>query len=840
MLFHVMKACKIRESHRVCGDSVTIRASRQKALLALSLCVVLLTSGATAQAQSAFKPYDQVITADAVTHKGFLDVHEVSTRVLFEIPKSQLGRDVLWTVERGLESTSAPANLSAKTTASIMIRFERRGGKIFVRNLSSSLARRTDSTPFGPAQQPSSDQKVPPMARAVAESALAPTILGLAIVSEHPNGNVVVDVTDVFQADIPELELSKAFGASRIDPNRSYIESVRSFERNTLITSYLTAVPASGGSSLAATIKHNFTLLPDQPMQPRFFDGRVGIFTVDFEQYSEKENSGVVNRSYIRRYRLEKKDPNAAVSEPVKPIVYYVGRSIPEKWRPYVRQGIEDWQPAFEAAGFKNAIIAKDAPTEAEDPTWDPADTRHSVVRWIANPIVNAIGPNIADPRTGEILSAHILIWENVLQLVNAWYFTMASGVDEGARTWPLSDEIVGRVLRYAVAHEVGHSIGLRHNHRASTAYSVSQLRDKEFTAKYGSTASIMAYGRVNYVAQPEDGIPRESLIPKIGPYDFHAIRWAYASLPAKDEAATLNQWAAQSLKDPFLAFGGEDLIAMADPNVLTQNIGKERVEATRLGLMNLKRTLGFFVEAVKAKNENYNKLYDLWIAILDCRHQYLESVSKEIGGREETRSNFGPTPQFKPVPLNRQKKAVAFLLSDGLHWDQAYLSQAVFDNAIPFNVAHDLRAYQGATLAGMFAPLKLIQLSDSALGGQNPYTLGEYLRDITNGVFSEADGGNAPILLRRSLHRQFFEVAARQFTVNMTQEATLYQMVGAPGFLVEALSSTLNTEYKLALSVALKDLEKKLDATAKTEKDPYLAAHWNDCLNSTRRLLAR
>jgi len=771
---------------------------------------------------------------------SYLKVHEAAGKVIFEIPTALLGRDILWTVERGFEGAQAPSNLSAKATSSIMIRWEKIGDKLFVRNLTPSLSRRAGEMPVGPAGLPSSDEKIPPIQRAVAESSIAPTMLALPISSGGAAGSLVVDMTSAFLTDLPELEIGKAFGPARVDPSRSYVESVRAFPRNLLITSYITAAPVSGAASLSATLKHNLTLLPDVPMRPRLFDNRIGIFTVDFEQYSESANSGVINQSYIRRYRLEKKNPAAAVSEPVKPIVYYVGRTIPKKWRPYVRQGIEDWQGAFEAAGFKNAIIAKDAPSESEDPNWDPGDTSISVIRWIANPIVNAIGPNIADPRSGEILSAHILIWEDVLKLINAWYFTMCAGVDPEARTWPLKDEIVGRLLRYAVAHEVGHSIGLRHNHRASTAFTVAQLRNKEFTAKHGSTASIMAYGRMNYVAQPEDGIPRESLIPKIGPYDYHAIRWSYASLAPSEEATKLDAWAGEALKNPWLAFGGEDFAAMVDPRVLTQNVGQERVEATRLGMLNLKRAMKSLVPAVEAKNKDYGSLYDAWIAVLDCRYMYLDSVSKEIGGREEIRSTVGSGPQFKPVSRERQKMAVAYLLSEGLNWDPVFVSKDVFDNSVPFNVSHEFRRYQGAVLAGMFTPMKLVQLSDSAIGGQNPYTIGEYLKDVTSGVFSELSGSTEPDLLRRSLHRQFFQIAEGQFSVNMTETAQLYKMVGAPTFIVEALSSSLDTEYKLALKLALRELESKLDTAAKSTKDPALAIHWSECLNSTRRLLAR
>ncbi len=270
-------------------------------------------------------------------------------------------------------------------------------------------------------------------------------------------------------------------------------------------------------------------MLPEKPMKGRYFDSRVGYFTESFEKYDDPK-PWVVRRQFITRYRLEKKDADQAVSEPVKPIVFYLGREIPEKWRPYLKKGVEDWKPAFEKAGFKNAIICKDAPDRSEDPTWDPEDARWSVIRWVAEPIANAMGPNVHDPRSGEVISAHIIFWHDVVKLSQLWYFVQCTAVDSRARKLPLPDELTGELLRYIAAHEVGHTLGLRHNHRASQAYSIKQLRDPAFTAKHGSVASIMSYGRFNYVAQPEDGV--KHLIPVIAPYDYFAIDWGYRPIP--------------------------------------------------------------------------------------------------------------------------------------------------------------------------------------------------------------------------------------------------------------------------------------------------------------------
>lgn len=770
---------------------------------------------------------------------SFIAVRQVAGRTLFDFAPSLLGKDLLWYVERGSVSASVPEG-AGQATASLMFRLERIGDAIVIRNLSPGANRRAATPSPQPAEGPTSDQKVPPINRSVAESTVAPPVATLAMAPSSPVGRITVDVTDLFRRDLPEVKLREVFGAATVDPSRSFIESVKVFPRNVVVGALVTAQPLSGTDSVAAVLKHSWTLLPDVPMRSRNFDNRVGIFAVDFEEYSENSNAGVVSKSIIRRYRLEKKDPNAKVSEPVKPIVYYIGRTVPIKWRKYMKQAVEDWQVAFEAAGFKNAIIAKDAPTEAEDPNWDPSDTRHSVIRWVANPVVNAVGPNIADPRSGEILSAHILIWEDVLKIANSWYYAMCSAVDPRAQALPLNDELTGRMIRYIVAHEVGHTLGLRHNHRASTAYTVAQLRDPAFCAKHGSTASIMAYGRMNYVAQPGDGVAPESLMPRVGPYDLHAIRWSYAQLPPEQEAKTLAEWAEEALKNPWLAFGGEDLSADVDPQVQTQNIGKERVEATRLGMKNLDIAMANLLPAFRKGNATYDSLYDRWIEVLGTRHDYLKSVVKEIGGREETRTGADREPQFRAVPANRQREALDYILKDGLNWNPVYYSNGVLANGIPFNFSHDLRRYQGALMGTLFAPVRLAMISDTALDQGDEPQLGllEYFDRITEGVFAEAITNGSPSLLRRALHRDFFFLVNAQRQTNPTDESRMFAQGGAPSFIVEALSSSLGTDTLSALRAALTKLEPKLAAAATQAKDPLIRAHWQDCLAHARKFL--
>ncbi|HEX4613223.1 MAG TPA: zinc-dependent metalloprotease, partial [Urbifossiella sp.] len=605
------------------------------------------------------KKYDEVVTKEAKTQAGVFAVHQVGEKVLFEIPQDAFGKLMLWQAE--VAKGPGGSSWGGAGLGDEVLKWERRGNKVYLWKV--GFKKRSD----GKAVQ------------AAVEAASTDSILAVfPVEAEGKDRSAVITVTSLFLTGLPDLSLNRAGGGGTIDEMRSYLSDVKAFPTNIEARSLLTfrggggglgglggGLGGGGGGSRTALVHQSLVMLPEQPMMGRYFDPRVGYFTESFTDFSHPLG-WAKGQEYITRYRLEKKDPAAEVSEPVKPIVFYLSREIPEQWRAYMKKGVEDWRPAFEKAGFKNAIVCKDAPTKAEDPNWDPEDARYSVIRWVAEPVMNAMGPHVHDPRSGEIISSHIIFWHDVVKLAQIWYFVQCSAVDERARQLPLPADLTGELLRYICVHEVGHTLGLRHNHRASQAYSISQLRDPTFTAKYGSVASIMSYGRYNYVTQPGDGV--KNLIPVLAPYDFFAINWGYRPIPdassPEAERATLDGWAAKQIDEPFLRFGGEDGPSVVDPTVLTENIGSDPIEATGLGLKNLDRVMDHIVKATTTKGDDYKLLEETYKEVMGHRTRWFGAVAKQVGGVVESRTLAGrSTVTFNRVPADKQAASVKFLL---------------------------------------------------------------------------------------------------------------------------------------------------------------------------------
>jgi membrane-bound inhibitor of C-type lysozyme len=777
--------------------------------------------------------YDDIIAA-ATTQEGVFKVHQIEDSWLWELPADLLGKDMFWYAELSQVPVDYVPSINNTTVGARMVRFVRRGNVIDVLDLSNPLSKR-ETSPRDAEDQPTSDEKHQPVQVAIAQSASPALILSFPIIAEGPEGSVIVDATQVFSNEIPDFSPTINLALSQVPvdgvvPDRSYVAEMRAFPENVDVASYLTyartpnplasILGAATPSTASIMLRHSITKLPEDPMTPRYADPRVGYFTTEYDDYSGEDANGVATRKLIQRYRLEKQDPSAEISDPVEPIVYYISPEVPDKWRLYFKQAVEDWQPAFEAAGFSNAIVALDAPSPEEDPDWSPFDTRYSVIRWLAQPLANAQGPNIHDPRTGEILAAHVLIWADVLDTAEEWYFTQASAVDEQGRTLPLDEELMGRIMRYVVSHEVGHTLGLRHNHRASQVYTIEQLRDPEFTAANGTSPSIMSYGRFNYIAQPEDGVT--NLIPQIGPYDHFAIAWGYAPIEGatspEDEVETLDQWAARQLEDPRLVFGGEDAAATVDPNVLTENLGADRIEATRLGILNLERIMGYIVDSTTDLGSDFSQLEKMYNAVLGQRETWLRSVTKLVGGVEESRTLAGRGgDQFNRVSPERQRAAVAFLM-ENLETPAAFLPPEVLNQIAPVDAIKPLLTSQANILGALLDDAKFDQLTDAeALNPENAYTAVELLADIQAGLFSElSTDGPRVDPLRRSLQQAYVD-----HLIDVIAESN-----AAPAGEQADQPAALSIDTRAAARVSLGQLKARLDDVAPTVADPATRAH--------------
>jgi hypothetical protein len=774
------------------------------------------------------RKYDDVITKEFKTQPGVFAVHRNEDKVYFELPASVYGRLFLWHAE--VAKGPGGSSWGGAALGHTVLKFERRGNKIYVWKV--GFSKRSD----GKAVQASVDA-----------SATDSIVASFTVECEGKDRSAVINVSDILINGLPDLPLNRAAGGGGggTDPTRSYLDEVRAFPTNIEARATVTfrggggggGLPGLGGGggaprSATAVIHQSLVVLPEAPMTGRLFDPRVGYFTEEFTDFSHPRN-WAVNKEYINRFRLEKKDPSAAVSEPVKPIVFYLAKEVPEKWRKALKQGVEDWQPAFEKAGFKNAIICKDAPTRTEDPNWDPEDARYNVIRWVAEPVANAMGPHVHDPRSGEIISAHIIFWHDIVKLTQMWYFVQCSAQDPRARKFPLPDNLTSELLRYVSAHEVGHTLGLRHNHRASQAYSISQLRDPLFVAKQGNVASIMSYGRYNYVAQPEDKIDAKHLIPGLAPYDFFAIEWGYKPIAgmktAEDEKKTLDEWAAKQLDNPFLRFGGEDGPSSVDPTVLTENIGNDAVQATALGLKNLDRVMDHLIPATTEKGEDFALLEEVYGEILGHRARWFSAVAKQVGGVVEYRTLGGRGGEsFVRVPKEKQKEAVKFLLDSAFTTPTKLLNPGIVNQFKYTGAASGVSGQQRALLSTLLSPARLARLADAELlAPEKAYTTVELVADLQAGIFKELDAPEPKVdPLRRQLQRAYIDILKTEF--QPPQQAQ--QTVTLPGRGPVSIGGTSgSSELRGVARAALAQLGTKLGSAAGKAKDPATAAHLND-----------
>ena len=759
------------------------------------------------------KPYKEVITAEAKSDPGLFTVHRIDDKIYYEIPADALNKEMLWTTE--IAKLPAGFGYGGTAVGDRVVRWTRRNNKVYLRTVSYQLR---------------GDGKTA-IQRAVDDASLEPIVQAFDVEAEGKDKSAVIEVTRLLTSDPAEFAVKRELGAAGVDPSRSYVEQTKSFPSNIEVRSLMTFTlgpPAqgpfaqarpSGASSVTALVHYSMTLLPAKPMQGRYYDSRVGYFTEGFEDYTSNENR-VKMREYITRYRLEKKDPNAAISEPVKPIVYYISREVPEQWRPYIKQAVEDWNIAFEKAGFKNAIQCKEAPSLKDEPYWDPEDARYSVIRWAPNAVANAMGPHVHDPRSGEIISAHIIVWHDVLKLAQDWYFVQCAPLDPKAKSLPLPQPLVGELLRYIIVHEVGHTLGLRHNHKASSSYTVAQLRNKDFTEKFGDEASIMDYGRFNYVAQPGDNA---RLIPKIGPYDLFAIEWGYAPIPGattpEAEKSALDSIASRQVSDPTLRFGGESFNASVDPTVQTEDLGSDPIEATTYGLQNIRRVASMLIPATTRFGDDYSLLQETYDSLFSQRRMELSHVAKLVGGMVETDYHAGRGAQvFRPVPRAKQTQAVQFLVNNAFTAPKEFLDPDLLYRISPTGAADTILNSQRSVLASLLSENRLKRMLEAqATTGQNAYTVDMLVSDLQKGIWSELAQPDPQIdMYRRNLQRAYLRYLKPR-------------LVG---------DGASQTDFRPIAIGSLRDLDKSIAQAIPKAKSPVVALHLQESRKDIQDIL--
>ena len=596
------------------------------------------------------KPYKKVIDSTAVTQKGLIDVHKMDNKYLFEIPDSLLGSEIM-TITRYSKTPAGGGIFGGEEINRQVVRWEKGlNNNILLRSITYVI------------MSPDEDK---PMAQAVKNSNSDPIVGNYDVLAykKDETGKItgyVVDLSTTFDADVQTFSLDpikkQLLNIQAFQKDKSFISKISSFPINTEIRSVktFTTTPPKINTSptpkigidlpaaldagvITVEINTSMILLPKKPMRKREFDARVGFFANQFDVF-EEESQKSDTKVFAVRWRLEPKSEEDAqkqkkgeLIEPLKPIVYYIDPATPEKWKPFIKQGIDDWQVAFENAGWKNAIRGEYWPEN--DPTMSLEDARFSVLRYFAADIQNAYGPNVHDPRSGEILESHIGWYHNIMSLLRNWYLIQTGAVDPAARTKKFDDKLMGELIRFVSSHEVGHTLGLRHNMGASSATPVEKLRDKEYQRLNGHTSSIMDYARFNYVAQPEDGVT--SLFPRIGDYDKWAIKWGYSyfedTKTEAEEKAFLNEMTKEAYKNRRLWFGSES--SPYDPRYQTEDIGDNAMRASEYGIKNLKRILPNLLEWSKEVGESYAELDELYGALSGQFRRYMGHVTKNVGG---------------------------------------------------------------------------------------------------------------------------------------------------------------------------------------------------------------
>ena len=775
------------------------------------------------------QPYEKVITSKAVSDEGIITVHKVEDKYFFEIPDQSLKKEFLVVTrltKAGAEMRSGMAGYAGDQISQNVISFEKGpNDKVFVRSISFvDYAKDSTSAMYNTVMRNNVN---------AIEFAFDVKAFG------KDKKSTVIDVTDFINADNDivsfDTRYKKGFRVGSFQKDKSFVNFVKSFPTNIEINTTKTYNRSAGDASpipgapkpeisgnYTVEVNSSIILLPEDKMQARYFDPRVGYFAVGYTDF-DLNPQGVERVSLIKRWRLEPKPKDVEkykrgeLVEPAKPIVFYIDPLTPKKWIPYLIQGVNDWQKAFEKAGFKNAIYAK-VPNPKDDPEWSLEDARFSAVVYKPSDVPNASGPSIADPRTGEILESHINWYHNVMKLLNDWYFVQASPNDPRARKADFDDELMGQLIRFVSSHEVGHTLGLRHNYGSSSTVPVENLRNNSWLKANGHTPSIMDYARFNYVAQPEDKINVDNLMPRIGDYDDWAIEWGYRRFynynsPEK-EKTFINKWTIEKLQNPRLWFGTES--NPFDPRSQSEQVGDNPMIAGKYGVKNLQRVIDNLEAWSTKPNEDYSVLADRYNQVSGQFSRYLGHVAKYIGGVMETPKTVEQKGAvYELVSKTEQKEALKFLNDYAFTTPNWILKKDVLNkiNRTPVDVVSNL---QNGVLNRILMNGVLENLNKGESIDINAYSLFDYLQDLKSNIFSELKTSSKIDIYRRNLQRSFVDNL-----LSKTDSATSASII--------RMGSSDNSDVKALVRGTLRDIRNEASKAASQYSDSVTKYHLED-----------
>ncbi len=754
--------------------------------------------------KGAIQAYSKVITKKTITDEGLFKVHRNDEKYLFEIPDSLLEREMLMVTR--IAKTASGIGFGGGKTNTQVLRWQKKGKKIVLRVVSYAVVA-NDSLPVH---------------EAVVNSNFEAILYTFPIKAFGKDStSTVIDVTDLFSKDVKAIGFPvrqrKHYKISSLNSQNSFIESIKSYPLNIetrhIKTYNASAAPSNRSTgSISVEMSNSMILLPKTPMKRRFFDERVGWFTsrqTDYGQEAHKSKS----IKFLDRWNLEVKDEDlekfkrGELVVPKKQIVYYIDRATPTKWVKYIKQGIEDWQVAFEAAGFKEAIIAKTPPTKEEDPDWSPEDVRYSVVRYLASPIPNANGPHVSDPRSGEILESDINWYHNVMTLLHDWYFIQTAAINPDARGNEFKDEVMGRLIRFVSSHEVGHTLGLPHNMGSSCAYTAENLRSAAFTKEFGTAPSIMDYARFNYIAQPEDkGV---AMMPEVGIYDKYAISWGYRPIPnttESEEKPTLDAWILKHAGDPLYRFGQQQSGEVIDPSSQTEDLGSNAIISSQYGIANLKRIVPKLEEWTSEKGENYDNLKTMYGQVIIQFGRYMGHVTANIGGvYKHTKTSDQAGAVYTYVSKDHQKNCLKFIQSELFKTPLWLLDDTIFNKIEYSGAIERIRKLQVKSLHAILSITRMARLIENeAKNGSNAYTLAEMMSDLRKGIWKEIYTGKTSDVYRRNLQRAYVEELGRLMTSKSVQKGSNYR-----GYRKTTAVNTNQSDIKAMVRGELKRLQR-------------------------------